>query len=101
MLQFFGYLSGILVSASFLPYIKDIFQLKTKPQRTTFFIWSLLGGIAFFSQLAKGASYSFLLSALSVGKLDLILLIYPLYIFAANASIFLAIKFGYRKINKK
>ncbi len=58
MLQFFGLLSGILAILGYIPYIKDTLQLKTKPQRTTFLIWSILGAIAFFSQLAKGALYS-------------------------------------------
>ena len=61
MLQIFGFFSGILVALAFIPYVKDILLFKTKPQRTSFFIWSVLGGIAFFSQFAKGASYSLLL----------------------------------------
>lgn len=63
MLQLFGYLSGFFITISYLPYIIDILKLKTKPQRTSFFIWSLLGSIAFFSQLAKGASNSLWLPA--------------------------------------
>lgn len=61
MLQAFGILAGFLAAAAFIPYIRDILRLKTKPQRTTFLIWSILGGIAFFSQFAKGASNSLLL----------------------------------------
>ncbi|MEK7577296.1 MAG: hypothetical protein AAB492_01590 [Patescibacteria group bacterium] len=44
--------------ASIFPYIRDILRLKTKPQRVTWFIYSVLGSISFFSQLAKGASNS-------------------------------------------
>ena len=58
MLQLFGYLSGFLIAIEFIPYIRDILRGKTKPQRTTWFIFLLLGGIAFFSQLAKGATNS-------------------------------------------
>lgn len=58
MHQLFGYISGILITLEFLPYIRDILRLKTKPQRTTWFLFFILGGIAFFSQLAKGASDS-------------------------------------------
>ena len=61
MLQIFGYLSGILAALAFIPYIRDILRLKTKPHRTAFFIWAVLGGIAFSSQLAKGAYYSLIL----------------------------------------
>lgn len=41
-----------------VPYIRDIFLLKTKPERASWFIWTVLGFIAFFSQLAKGATDS-------------------------------------------
>ena len=41
-----------------VPYIRDIFLLKTKPVRASWFIWTALGAIAFFSQLAKGATDS-------------------------------------------
>jgi len=58
VLEVFGYISGIISVFCFLPYIRDILLKKTKPERASWLIWSVLGGIAFFSQLAKGASYS-------------------------------------------
>jgi hypothetical protein len=58
MLQLFGYLSGIFIFLGTIPYIRDIFFGKTKPQRSTWFIYSVLGSISFFSQLAKGATFS-------------------------------------------
>jgi hypothetical protein len=58
MLQLFGYVSGVLILIEFIPYIRDIFRHKTKPQRTTWLIFSVLGSIAFFSQLAEGATKS-------------------------------------------
>jgi hypothetical protein len=58
MFQLFGYLSGIFIALGFFPYLKDILRGKTKPQRATWFIYVVVGGIAFFSQLAKGATYS-------------------------------------------
>lgn len=61
MLQFFGFLSGILLVIGTIPYDRDIFKHKTKPHRGSFFIWSILGGIAFFTQLAKGATWSLFL----------------------------------------
>ena len=63
MLKILGILSGLLMISTVIPYIKDIFLLKTKPERASWFIWSLLNFIAFFSQLAKGASYSLMLTA--------------------------------------
>ena len=58
MTQYFGYLSAIFITLSFLPYLIYIFKGETKPERASWFIWSVLGSIAFFSQLAKGASSS-------------------------------------------
>lgn len=58
MLQLFGYISGALILIEFIPYLRDILRRKTKPQRTTWLIFTILGGIAFFSQLAEGATHS-------------------------------------------
>ena len=57
-LQFFGYLSGFLSIAAVFPYIYDILKGNTKPERASWFIWTALGAIAFFSQLEKGATNS-------------------------------------------
>ncbi len=43
---------------SFVPYIRDIFKKTTKPERASWFIWSVLNVIAFASLWAKGASDS-------------------------------------------
>jgi hypothetical protein len=61
MFALFGLLSGILSSLSYIPYIRDILRGKTKPERASFFIWSVLGCIAFVSQFAEGATWSLLL----------------------------------------
>lgn len=58
MLETYGYISAILSILMVVPYIRDIFLLKTKPERASWFIWTTLGFIAFFSQLAKGATDS-------------------------------------------
>ncbi len=58
MLEFWGITSGILGFVCTLPYIRDILLKTTKPERASWFIWSILGSIAFFSQLAKGATDS-------------------------------------------
>ena len=61
MLQFFGLLSGLLPMLGVIPYDRDILRHKTRPHRGSFLIWSILGGIAFFTQLAQGATWSLLL----------------------------------------
>lgn len=58
MLQALGLISGILSVLTYVPYVRDIFRLKTKPERATWFIWLVLSSIAFFSQAAEGATHS-------------------------------------------
>ncbi|HEY4525834.1 MAG TPA: hypothetical protein VJL32_01905 [Candidatus Paceibacterota bacterium] len=73
--QFLGYLSGVLIIASFAPYVRDIFWGKTKPQRASWLIWALLGTIAFFSQWAKGAGDSLWLPGVqALGDLSIFVL---------------------------
>jgi len=70
-----GYLSGLLILLSFGPYLKDIFGLKTKPQRASWLIWSILGLISFFSQWEKGATYSLVMTgAQALGDLLIFIL---------------------------
>lgn len=80
MLQILGYISGILDAAAFFPYTRDILRGKTKPQRASWLIWSILISIAFFSQLAKGATNSLWLTG--VGEVGVTL------------TFFLSLKYG-------
>lgn len=80
MTQLFGYLSGIFVFLGTLPYLRDIFRKTTKPQRSTWLIYSVLGSISFFSQAAKGATFSLWLTG--VDTLSVVIIF------------FLALKFG-------
>ena len=75
MLQIFGILAGILSGAAYIPYIQDIFAKKTKPERASWIIWGVLTGIAFFSQLAKGASNSLWLSGLETLGISIVFLL--------------------------
>jgi hypothetical protein len=87
MLQFFGLLSGILPMIGVIPYDRDIFKRKTKPHRGSFLIWSVLGGIAFFTQFAKGATWSLFLPGADT---------------LATLSIFiLSIRYGTGGLNKR
>lgn len=62
------------------PYLFDILRGKTKPQRITWFIWTVLGFIAFFSQVSLGAHWSLLYVGLNA---------------AGNLAVFLlSLKFG-------
>lgn len=62
MLKTLGYISALLMIFSVIPYSRSVLKLETKPQRMTWFIWSILIIIAFFSQLAEGASWSLFLT---------------------------------------
>jgi len=58
--EFFGLTAGLMLLAGAPPYLIDILKGKTKPERATWFIWSVLGVIAFFSQVSLGAHWSLL-----------------------------------------
>lgn len=87
MLQLFGYISAILSIVMVVPYIKDIFALKTKPERASWFIWMVLGVIAFFSQFAKGATESLWLTG---GQTAAVLIVFVL-----------ALRYGVGGLNKR
>lgn len=75
MLGIFGLLSGILPVLGVIPYDRDILKHKTKPHRGSFLIWSVLGGVAFFTQLAQGGTWSlFLPGADTVATLSIFIL---------------------------
>jgi len=53
-----GILSGVLSTFAYVPYVIDTLAGRTQPQRASWLIWSVLGSIAFFSQVYEGASSS-------------------------------------------
>ena len=63
MQEILGLISGLIVTLAAVPYIRDILSRKTRPERATWFIWSVLLSIAFFAQVSKGAEWSLLLTA--------------------------------------
>lgn len=58
MLLFFGVASGVLSTFAYIPYILDTVARRTEPQRASWLIWSVLGSIAFVSQVFEGATSS-------------------------------------------
>lgn len=50
--------AGLLAVIDPIPYVRDIRRGRTRPQRTTWLIWSVLGVVGFTSQLADGATWS-------------------------------------------
>ena len=64
MKELFTLISAILILIAAPPYIIDTVKGKTQPERVTWFIFSVLGIIAFVSQLSLGASWSLVFSGL-------------------------------------
>ena len=87
MLETFGYISAILSIVMIVPYVRDIFRLETKPERGSWFIWTTLGVIAFFSQLSKGATDSLWLTVAQTTSVGIIFL--------------LSIKYGYGGLGRR
>src|SRR6185437_7903902 len=54
----FGVVAAALNLAAYVPYVRDILRKKTKPQRVTWLVFTVLAGISFASQLALGARAS-------------------------------------------
>ena len=75
MAELFAILSGAVVIVGGPPYLIDILKRKTKPQRTTWFIWSVQGVIAFGSQVGLGAHWSLVFAGMNAaGNLAVFLL---------------------------
>ena len=53
-----GIASALLTVLAFAPYIRDTWRGETRPQRSTWFIWSVLSTIALISQIYEGAGAS-------------------------------------------
>lgn len=83
----FGVSSAVLNTAGLVPYIRDIFLGKTKPERATWWIWLVLNVIAFSAQVAAGSTWSlFMTGAQTV---------------AVGFIAFLSLNHGYGKFKKK
>jgi hypothetical protein len=75
MLELLGLTAGVLTLVATIPYIFDILHRRAQPERASWLIWLVLGGIALFSQLAEGATNSlWLLVCDTVGVLIIFLL---------------------------
>ena len=53
--QILGVSASLITFIAYVPYIVNIFRNKTKPHTFSWFVWSLLTVISFFSQIAGGA----------------------------------------------
>ena len=51
-----GIIAGVLALVGYIPYIYSIFKGITKPNRATWIIWTIVGGLLAFSYAAEGDS---------------------------------------------
>lgn len=58
-------IAALLAIAGNVPYLIDIFKGRVKPHAYTWFVWSIVSGIIFFGQIAKGAGIGALPTAAS------------------------------------
>lgn len=72
---YFGLAAGVLSVIAFLPYIIDTYAGRTKPQLASWMIWSVLGTIAFFSQVWEQATVSLWFAAAQVSGTITVLLL--------------------------
>lgn len=70
-----GFLAGAVSLLAFLPYVVDTLTGRTRPQRASWLIWSVLGSIALGSQIAEGATHSLWFALSQVGATILIFLL--------------------------
>lgn len=56
--ELIGIIAGILGIAGYVPYIYSILRDKTKPNRATWLIWTIVGGLLAFSYMAEGDQHS-------------------------------------------
>src|ERR1700712_2002256 len=75
MAEWFAIASGLMVLVGAPFYLSDILKGKTKPERTTWLIWSIQGVVAFGAQYKLGAHWSLLYVGLeAVGNIIVYLL---------------------------
>lgn len=85
--KIFGLLAVSCALVQYIPYIHGILKGNIRPQRVAWLIWFALGGVIFFSQLAKGGSASLWVTCMQM---------------TGNLIVFLlGLKYGYGRFTKR
>jgi len=79
-------IASLLAVAGNIPYVIDILKRRVEPHAYTWFVWSIVSGIVFFGQVAKGAG----VGAWPTGASE----IFTVLIF------FLSLRYGFTHITK-
>lgn len=82
-----GISSGLFNTIGLVPYLRDIFRHKTKPERATWWIWLMLNIIAFSAQVAAGSTWSLFMTGAQVIAIGFIAI--------------LSVNYGYGKFQRK
>lgn len=82
-----GIAAATVNAVGFIPYIRSILQKKTRPERSSWWIWSGLMIIALFAQLAMGATWSILFTVV--------------FLVGDGVIAILSLKYGYGRFNAK
>lgn len=83
----FAIVAAILAIIGNVPYLRDVIRGKTKPHAYSWLLWTIVSGVAFFGQVAKGAGVGAIPTAASE--------IFTLIIFI------LSLRYGFTHITKK
>lgn len=70
-----GIASGIVGALAYVPYIRNTLAGRTRPQRASWLIWSVLSAIALCSQIWEGATTSLWFSAVMVSGTFIVFLL--------------------------
>lgn len=72
---FFALLAAFLSVLAYLPYLRDTLAGSTRPHRASWFIWSVLASISFWSLLYEGAGVSLFFTGAQAGCTSVIFLL--------------------------
>ncbi len=86
MKETFAVVAALLAIAGNIPYIIDVLRGRVKPHAYTWFVWSVVSGIVFFGQVAKGAGIGALPTLASE--------IFTIFIFI------LSLKYGFKGVTR-
>lgn len=86
MKEEFAIIAALLAIAGNVPYLIEIVKGRVQPHAYTWFVWSIVSGVVFFGQVAKGAGIGALPTAASE--------IFTIIIF------FFSLKYGFKHVTK-
>lgn len=87
VLATFGIAAGVLNTVGLVPYIRDIFRHKTKPERATWWVFLGLSAFALIGQIQAGAHWSLVATAADM--------------FAELLIALCSLKYGYGRLHRR